>query len=88
MDIAIGERRSFVEDEERGVLAGFLDALVEVVFFPRGELLWFARGQPGFHREIRAREIEGVFVVRAHANRGDYADAGMRAISLRQKDEG
>jgi hypothetical protein len=31
-------------------------------------LLRFARGQPGFHREVRAGEVEGVLVIRAHAN--------------------
>ena len=88
VDVAVGEGRSIVENKKRGVFAGLLNAGVEVVFFPGGELLGFARGQPGFHREIRAREIERVLVVRAHANRGAYADAGIRAISLRQKDEG
>ena len=38
--------------------------------FPRGELLRFARGQAGFHREIRARQVERVLVVRAHASGG------------------
>jgi hypothetical protein len=77
-----------VENKKRGVFAGLLNAGVEVVFFPGCELLRFARGKAGFHREIRAREIERVLVVRAHANRGDYADEGNRAISLREKDEG
>jgi hypothetical protein len=87
VDVAVGEGWAVVEDKEGGIFAGFLDPFVEMVFFPGCELLGFARGQAGFHREIRAREIERVLIVRAHANRGDYADVGIRAISLREKDE-
>ena len=71
VDVAVGEGGAVVEDEERGVFAGFLDAGVEVVFFPRGELLRFAGGEAGFHWKIRAGEIESVFVVRAHESGRD-----------------
>ena len=69
--VAIGEGRSVVQDEGRRVLARFLDAVVDGVLFPRGQLLRFARGQPRFHREIGAREIECLLVILAHGSRAD-----------------
>jgi len=67
MDITVGERRAVMQNEELAIFARFLDLLIKAAFVPHLEQLGLARRQIRLHRKIRARQIEGVFVIfRSH----------------------
>jgi hypothetical protein len=63
VDVAIGERRPVMQDKFIGVSAASLDFLVEFASFPLLQAFRLARDEVGSHREIRARQIECVFVI-------------------------
>ncbi len=87
VNITVGEGRAVVQDELRPVLARFLNARVEVVLLPLGEALRFARDKVGLHREVRARQIECVFVVHPLFQRARTVAGGERRRKARGKRE-
>ena len=65
--VAIGEWRAVVKHEQLPVFARLLHLLIKPRFVPHFEQLRLARRQIRLHRKIRARQIEGVFVIfRSH----------------------
>ncbi len=62
VDIAVGERRTVVQDELGRGGAGGLDALVKLGGLPMLETFRLARHEVGLHGEVRARQIQRVFV--------------------------
>ena len=62
MNVAIGERRAVVQDEFFGTGAGGLDFLVEARCLPFFQTLRLARDEIGLHGEVRARQVQCVFV--------------------------
>ena len=66
VDVAVGKGRAVVQDKELRRRAGGLDLLVEADLFPLPKYLRLTRGQPGLHRKIRFRKVEGLLVILAH----------------------
>ena len=71
VDVAIGERRPVMQDEELRLGARRLNPLVEPRLLPRLEHLRLARGEVCLHRKIRFRQVERLLVILAHARSGE-----------------
>ena len=63
MDVSVGVGRAVVEHPALPTRAQTPELSVQIGLLPAGEHLRLALGQVGPHREIRAREIEGLLVV-------------------------
>ena len=61
VDVAVGVRRTVVQDEARGAPPGLTDARVEAVRLPARQHLRLGRRQVGAHRKVGARQVDGVF---------------------------
>ncbi len=61
VDVAVGVRRTVVQDEARGAPPGLTDARVEAVRLPARQDLRLGRRQVGAHRKVGARQVDGVF---------------------------
>src|SRR5260370_26729567 len=55
-----------MENEQLSVVARFLDLLLKPRFIPHFQKLRLARGEARFHRKIRARQVERLFVILTH----------------------
>src|SRR6266540_3466970 len=69
--IAVGEWRAIMQNEEFPALSRLLDFLIEPRFFPLLEHLRLARRKVRFNRELCAWQVQSVFVILAHGERGD-----------------
>src|ERR1035437_9097051 len=82
VDIAVGEGRAVVQDEFFFARARRLDFFVKLRAFPFFQTFRLARDEVGLHREIRAREIQGVFVRGRHFRTQTLA-AGKMSVNER-----
>ena len=62
MDVAVGKGRAIVQHKFLGLGARGLDLLVKPGGFPFFQAIRFTRNQVGLHREVRARQIQCIFV--------------------------
>ena len=63
VDIAVGVRRTIVQQEPLRALAGLANLSVQVHLVPAGDGLGFGRLQVRLHREGRPRQVTGLFPV-------------------------
>ena len=63
VNVAVGVRRTVVQDVLRPSGARLAHATIEVRLLPIFQRLGLARGQVGLHRKIRARKVQGVLVI-------------------------
>ena len=64
VDVAVGVRRAVVQHELRRALPALANLPVEVHRGPAGERLGLAGRQVRLHREVGARQVDGVFPLR------------------------
>ena len=81
VDVAIGEGRAIVQDKFFGTVACDLDFLVEFFLLPLLDLLWFAGDKVGLHREVRPRQVQGVFVVHCHSQGRRTVSAVLKSVN-------
>ncbi len=75
MNHAIRVRRTVMQDERMlARLRAFLDFAVAVAFFPLGKHARLALGQVAAHGEAGLRQVDGVFVIRAHQDRSSVVN--------------
>ena len=63
MHVAVGERRSVVEHEQRRVASRSQNLLIELLLFPTRKHLRFPLRQIRLHREVGPGKIQGLFVI-------------------------
>ena len=78
MDVAVRIRRAVVEHEDRRILAGLLQSLVEAHLGPARESFGLALGQIRPHRIVGLRQVQGIAVFHLGANCRSY----QRALGL------
>ena len=66
MDVAIGKGRAIMQNKQFSTLSRFLNLLVKARLLPCLEHLRLARGKVRLHRKIRARQVQGFFVILTH----------------------
>jgi hypothetical protein len=69
VDVAVGEWRAIMQNEQFPAFPRFLNLLVKARLLPSLEHLRLARGKGGLHRKIRARQVQRIFVILAHGER-------------------
>jgi len=63
MRVAISERRAVMQDEQRRIMSGRDDLLIEFALLPAGQHLGLPLWQVGLHREVRLRKVQRIFIV-------------------------
>ncbi len=78
VDLAIGIRRAVVQHEQRATLRVFTKLRVNALLFPTCQDARLTLGQVAAHREFRCRQMEGGFVILAHAVARNLCSLRMR----------
>src|SRR5438105_10147922 len=81
VDVAVGERRAIVQDKFFGTGARGLDFIVELFFLPLFQTPGFTRDEVGLHREVRPRQVQGVFVVHRHSQGRRTVSAVLKSVN-------
>ncbi|MNM88777.1 hypothetical protein D3C81_1010000 [compost metagenome] len=78
MDLAVGIRRAVVQHEQRAAFGVLAKLRVDALLFPLRQDARLTLGQVAAHREFRCRQMEGGFVILAHAVARNLCSERMR----------
>src|SRR5262249_39501388 len=82
VDIAVGEGRAVMQNEQLSARSRFLNLLVKARLLPSHEHFRLVRGETRFHRKIRARQVQCVFVILAHGERATLTSVNHRSNAV------
>ncbi len=63
MNMAVGIGRAVMKNKPLPTFGCLADRIIETGFIPFLDLLRFALGQAGLHREVGCRQIQGFFII-------------------------